>query len=1121
MNRLFALFASLGLTLTASPATQKKALDPVTLKGEGDAFAYSSQVYGAEESFVYTAQIDFRSGQAAALSFGGKEGERCFVFNIDRYENRTKLLYFHQVDGSRGATELRSEYYIGNDKATESELNVIRPKVRECPQYHLKVVLTVEEGHAYAECFIDNIKRFGVDEKIDLNALSSDWDYEGGALGYNVFAAEATFSELTYGKSDYAYYTEPYRNQYHYSQFAHWNNDPNGLVYYKGYYHLYYQTHPYSQYWDHMYWGHARSKDLVHWQELPYCLFPDDGTQGVGLSVGYAWSGIAMVYHPGMSAAIDEKNWFPNGGGEGLLGYYTRDGAAQDQVIITSDDGGMTWTKRQHISQYLIHPGEKCDCRDPSIFSLEKDSSGKTTRWGMALSGGTQNQFWFLTSTNLLGWSYAGGYGYTWPECVSVYSLKDNRGSTRHCLVVSSRTYAVGYVGYNGMTQQVFFTLPDGRDYSAVGESYFKKADQALDSYAGQGFYIDDEASAYYGKTVAINWNFGMPDVAESGLYPQVRHPWNGGMTMPVELGLIDEGGDFSLTQKPITLDNDAFEKTNIVSLSNQSVSSENDVLGSVNSHIIELSAQIDNPNEESVEFRIAQSDDEYTAFGWNKEDGYYLDRRHTSTAGISFQKFYSSKFVTNKGDGKNLDFYALSDNGCLELFCDDFRYAFYANTLAAPYSIGAELVNSGDITLTSLSVNEIGSIWHKDADLEEGILYLDQDDLSLDLSLCQSKDVHVYSSNHEEISYELVSGEGVIEYAPIKKGVRITAKENGEAELRAVSASQTRSIYVHVNEAEIDCDYPLVPSGVKSGTWRKSDEGLIGSMRGGDGYYVSPAMASDFSYSASFSLEATAAGLLVRAKEDLSDFVMCNLDAKEKIVKVFTPHGELARASVELSSLEDIEYSVSLLGNELDISLNGKKALHASLPFSTPTAGYLGLNVFDGQAIFDRIHLAKSDYEYDGQSDLVIENEGGQRVTALYNQSLKNARVNPQFYHVEGETLVISKAYFETLHHPEGAYHFYAMREGTAMTFTVLISGVSYSEFADMNIQEGLDAIVFVGSREIISVTVNGTALEGYVIKDSCLRIPASALTKEDNLVSINGGAAFHIHVIPLPSAD
>ena len=81
--------------------------------------------------------------------------------------------------------------------------------------------------------------------------------------------------------------TEQHRPQIHFSPAAHWMNDPNGMVYYKGEYHLFYQYYPDSSVWGPMHWGHAVSKDLVHWADLPIALFPDEK--------GYIFSGSAVV----------------------------------------------------------------------------------------------------------------------------------------------------------------------------------------------------------------------------------------------------------------------------------------------------------------------------------------------------------------------------------------------------------------------------------------------------------------------------------------------------------------------------------------------------------------------------------------------------------------------------------------------------------------------------------------------------------------------------------------------------------------------------------------------------------------------------------------------------------
>jgi fructan beta-fructosidase len=85
------------------------------------------------------------------------------------------------------------------------------------------------------------------------------------------------------------YYDEPYRPQFHFSPKAHWMNDPNGMVYLGGEYHLFYQYYPDSTVWGPMHWGHAVSTDLVHWDHLPIALYPD--------SLGYIFSGSVVVDH--------------------------------------------------------------------------------------------------------------------------------------------------------------------------------------------------------------------------------------------------------------------------------------------------------------------------------------------------------------------------------------------------------------------------------------------------------------------------------------------------------------------------------------------------------------------------------------------------------------------------------------------------------------------------------------------------------------------------------------------------------------------------------------------------------------------------------------------------------
>ena len=1092
--------------ISARQTTQKA----VALENSSDGFELLEKSYNANESFVYTAVANFENGQACGLVIGGAEDSRYLVFNIDRVENRTKLLYFGRTGADMEVTEIRNEWYMGNDKVTQSELNVIKPKVEACPQYNFKVVVTIEDSHAWAEFFIDNIKRFGVDEKIDLNNVASGITYGGGHLGFNVFNAKVNFTDINYGKSDYAYYTEPYRNQYHYSQYAHWNNDPNGLVYYDGWYHLYYQTHPYSQYWDHMYWGHARSRDLLHWQELPYALFPDDGNMGVGLEVGYAWSGLAMVYRPGMSEAIDAKNWFPNGSGTGLLGYYTRDGQRQDQVIITSDDGGMTWVKRQLISQHIVHDGEKIDCRDPSIFPVKKDGEGKVILWGMVLSGANFNKYWFLKSENLLDWTFAGEQYLVYPECMTVSKVKTVDNEEHYAIGVASRYYTVGDFSYNESTGHINFILTDGRNIKDVPQhEAFKVMDFGEDSYAAQTFYIDDVSSEYYGKSISINWFSGLPSDAESGPYAQVRKPWNGGgMTIPVEFGLAKVGEEYLLTQKPITIGNDALERTELVNVSNSVYNNENDPIESINSHLLELEADISNENECSVEFKVNLSSDEYTSFGWTKKEGYFFDRTHTSKAGINFTKNYSHRFTTGPVDGKNLSFYVLVDNGALELFCGDFKYTFYNLTLAAPYSNGASLKTSGEITINSLKVQQISSIWHKISDLDKGVLYVNESDVKLDLNLTKSKDIPAYSSNDSEINWEILSGEEIITLTKTKKGATVTALENGEATVRVTSGDYTKTIRIIVDNAEVNCDYELKSSQIYSGDWLTTSQGLVASQPSGDGYLISDMVGNDFTYTATFDLtKAPAAGLLLRASKDMSSYIMANYDKNANTCKIWSSKGLIASNSVATVDASNVTLTAKTTDRNIELYLNGNLAVSGKAKDSDPLSGYYGLNVFNGEAAFKNVSVLKSEYDF-ANADLALNGGVKQYIKAIYNVTDKNTLIDRYFYHVEDEQIIIHKEYFQLLKE-NTLYAFFI--EGASVSFGVKVQ-VGEIERAltipNRELNEGEALNVYLGSFALESLTVNGQQVEAtlYEMRGNVLHIDASVFVEGANTVVVNG---------------
>ena len=154
-------------------------------------------------------------------------------------------------------------------------------------------------------------------------------------------------------------YKEQYRPQIHFSPPAHWMNDPNGMVFYKGTYHLFYQYYPKATVWGPMHWGHATSTDVVHWEHLPVALYPD--------SLGYIFSGSAVV-------DLNNTSGFGKNGMTPLVAIFThhdpksekeRKNNYQNQSLAYSLDEGKTWTKYSG-NPVLKNPGIK-DFRDPRV----------------------------------------------------------------------------------------------------------------------------------------------------------------------------------------------------------------------------------------------------------------------------------------------------------------------------------------------------------------------------------------------------------------------------------------------------------------------------------------------------------------------------------------------------------------------------------------------------------------------------------------------------------------------------------------------------------------------------------------------------------------------------------
>lgn len=311
-------------------------------------------------------------------------------------------------------------------------------------------------------------------------------------------------------------YAEKYRPIYHFSPKYGWTNDPNGMVYANGKYHLYYQHNPYGSMWGNMSWGHASTKDLINWEHHPVAIRPD--------SLGAIFSGSAVV----------DKNNTTGFGKDAIVALYTSSGTTQTQSLGYSHDGGITFTK--HNGNPVLTDPAYIDFRDPKVFWHEG-----TKQWIMSLA--TTQVITFYSSPDLKEWTKLsdfgtgiGDHGGVW-ECPDLFPLTYN-GKTKWVLIVS-----INPGGPNGgSASQYFIGDFDGKTFKADELPYPLWLDYGRDNYAGVTW-----ADAPDNRRVFIGW---MSNWDYTNQAPTVH--FRNGMTIPREMSLGNNGKHMVLKSEPV-----------------------------------------------------------------------------------------------------------------------------------------------------------------------------------------------------------------------------------------------------------------------------------------------------------------------------------------------------------------------------------------------------------------------------------------------------------------------------------------------------------------------------------------------------------------------------------------
>lgn len=485
--------------------------------------------------------------------------------------------------------------------------------------------------------------------------------------------------------------SEPHRPQFHFSPPSNWMNDPNGMVYHKGEYHLFYQHNPGGTTWGPMHWGHAVSKDMVSWEHLPIALYPDEnGTIFSGSAVvdENNTSGLGSKENPAMVAIFTYHNEKLERAGRNDY---------QTQGLAFSLDNGRTW-KKYDKNPILKNPGIK-DFRDPKVSWNEIAG-----QWVMTLA--VLDHIEFYGSKNLIEWTKlsefgktSGAHGGVW-ECPDLFPLKVN-GQEKWVLLVS-----INPGGPNkGSATQYFIGDFDGKNFkNDNSEQTTHWVDYGTDNYAGVTWANVPKSD---GRRLFLGW---MSNWLYANEVPTAT--WRSAMTVPRELRLQQTPAGIRLTNVPVK----ELQKLRMgtTAIKTQEVNGSLDLSNryKLNSSLQELELNLDLSQAQEAVVRFSNDRGEHLDVGYSvSRKELYIDR--TQAGRTSFKDNFSGRHTAplELENGK-LKLHLFLDVASVEVFANDGKTVMTDVFFPNEDFTRTELISTGKTQLQASKVYNLRSIW-------------------------------------------------------------------------------------------------------------------------------------------------------------------------------------------------------------------------------------------------------------------------------------------------------------------------------------------------------------------------------------------------------------------------
>lgn len=465
---------------------------------------------------------------------------------------------------------------------------------------------------------------------------------------------------------------EKFRPLYHFTPLYGWMNDPNGMVYKDGEYHLFYQYNPYGSKWGNMNWGHAISKDLVNWEHRPVAIDPD--------AFGTIFSG---------SAVVDHNNTAGFGAGA-IVAIYTQNSDRQMQSIAYSTDNGRSFTK---YANNPVLSSEARDFRDPKVFWYEG-----TKRWIMILAVGQEMQL--FSSPNLKDWTFEssfgkgqGAHGNVW-ECPDLFELPVAGTNEKKWVLLCS----LGDGPFGDSATQYFVGTFNGKEFVNESPSKTKWMDWGKDHYATVS-WSDAPDNRCIVLAWMSNWQYAN-DVPTS--------QYRSGNSVPRDLSLFTVDGETYLQSAPspeLEKLRGASKKRSF-SVSNTKTFKEM-IPGNEGTYEIELSLK--KRNAEVMGIRLFNDQGEEVDMQYDmKEKRFSMDRRKSGN--VSFNENFPMLTWTTVEDKDEVKLRLYVDKSSIEAFGDGGRFAMTNQVFPSePYNHISFYSKGGSFKVDSFTVYRLG----------------------------------------------------------------------------------------------------------------------------------------------------------------------------------------------------------------------------------------------------------------------------------------------------------------------------------------------------------------------------------------------------------------------------